>query len=302
MTLKAFKHRASSQREVAVTFDDLPLQPPIRELEAITVITRKVLECLNASGVSAVGFVNEGKLYDQGRADETRVAVLRMWLDARQELGNHTLSHCDLNSSALPAYLDDIVRGELITRDLLRERGMTITYFRHPYLHTGADQKTKRSVEKFLSARGYEIAPVTITSQEWAFAMVYDEAMRRGDQRVMRRVGKAYVPYMEEVFKHAETVSMELLGYEIKQVLLLHASALNADYFNQLAHMITERGYSFVKLSQALKDEAFILTDSYVGPAGPSWLYRWALAMGKDFRVAPREPEFVMRLLDQFAL
>ena len=292
----------SSQREVAVTFDDLPLQPPIRELESIVAITRELLTSLTDNGVSAVGFVNEGRLYDEGKANDACIAILRMWLDAGHDLGNHTLSHCDLNNSPLPAYFDDIVEGELITKDLLRERGLSMTYFRHPYLHTGVDANTKRSVEDFLFARGYEIAPVTIASQEWAFALVYDEAKRRGDRRVMQRAGKAYVPYMEEIFKHAETVSIELFGYEIKQVLLLHASALNADYFNQLALMIKKRGYNFISLPQALEDEAFIVPNSYVGPAGLSWFYRWAVGMEKDLSAAPPEPEFVMRLLDQYEL
>ena len=123
-----------------------------------------------------------------------------------------------------------------------------------------------------------------------------------GDRRVMQRAGKAYVPYMEEIFKHAETVSIELFGYEIKQVLLLHASALNADYFNQLALMIKKRGYNFISLPQALEDEAFIVPNSYVGPAGLSWFYRWAVGMEKDLSAAPPEPEFVMRLLDQYEL
>lgn len=292
----------NSQREVAVTFDDLPLQPPIRELNAIVAITQKLLRGLTDTGISAVGFVNEGKLYDQGRVNDAGIAVLRMWLDAGHNLGNHTFSHCDLNNTPLPVYFDDIVRGELITRDLLRERGLTMTYFRHPYLQTGADANTKRGVENFLFSRGYEIAPVTIASQEWAFAMVYDEAKRLGDQRLMQRVGKAYVPYMERFFKHAEDSSIVLFGYEIKQVLLLHASALNADYFNQLALMIKKRGYNFIPLSRALEDEAFCVPDSYVGPVGLSWLYRWAIGMGKSLNAAPAEPAFVMRLLDQFEL
>jgi peptidoglycan/xylan/chitin deacetylase (PgdA/CDA1 family) len=302
MAATIFNHRAGDRREVAVTFDDLPLQPPIRETEAVCAITRKLLGSLAANDVRAVGFVNEGELYEQGVLNEARVSVLRMWVEAGHELGNHTFSHSDLNTSALHEYLDDITRGELVTRGLLRQRGMAPSYFRHPFLHTGADADTRRVVEAFLSERGYEVAPVTVASQEWAFARVYDEACRRGDRGVMRRVRRAYIPYMEKVFEHAESASAELFGYEMRQVLLLHASALNADYFDRLARMLKGRGYRFITLSRALEDEAFASPDTYVGPYGLSWFYRWAAGADKRVGIAPREPEFVMSLLDQFGL
>jgi peptidoglycan/xylan/chitin deacetylase (PgdA/CDA1 family) len=302
MASTVFEHQARGRREVAITFDDLPLQPPIRDPVAINMITRKLLGRLVANGVSAVGFVNEGELYENGRADEARVAVLKMWLDAGQELGNHTFSHCDLNSTSLNTYLDDILRGELITKELLYERGMKMNFFRHPYLHTGIEIGAKCSVEEFLSARGYEIAPVTTTSQEWAFARVYDEAKIRGDRRIMRRISEAYIPYMEEVFKYAESISVELIGYEIKQALLLHASALNADYFDDLARMIKGRGYSFIELSRALEDEAYLSPDTYVGSEGLSWLQRRAADMGKRLRAAPKTPEIVRSAVGRFGV
>jgi len=61
--------------------------------------------------------------------------------------------------------------------------------------------------------------------------------------------------------------------------------------------MFSRRGYKFVMLEEALKDEAYRLPDTFVGPAGISWIHRWALERGREYvlRDEPRVPEFVMK-------
>lgn len=262
-------------------------------------ITERLLEAVTANGVPALGFVNEGALYEDGKVDAGRATLLKMWADAGLELGNHTFSHPDLNDTPLADYLNDIVRGETITRALLEETGRQLRYFRHPYLHTGLDADTKAAVERFLRERGYTAVPVTLYNQEWAFAMVYDRAWGRGDESVMGRVADAYVSYMEKIFEFFEWLSVELLGYEVKQILLLHASALNAHHFDALVRMMKSRGYTFIPTAQALTDRAYLLADTFTGPRGRSALHRWAASMGREMRREPAEPEFVMRLYEE---
>jgi peptidoglycan/xylan/chitin deacetylase (PgdA/CDA1 family) len=290
--------RRECRRFVAVTVDDLPMQPPIRDVPTMKAVTERLLHSLAVQEVRAVGFVNEGALYGDGVADEERVRLLRMWLDAGHALGNHTFSHVDLNETALPDYFDDILRGERITRELPGADDGEPRYFRHPYLHTGSDDETKTAVEAFLTERGYTVAPVTVQSQEWLFAQVYDRALQLGDGEVMRRVGGAYVAYMEEIFEYAVQASLELFGYEIRQILLLHASALNADYFDDLARMLRAGNYGFVKLTEALEDDVYRRRDAYAGPLGWSWLHRWAYAERKRLKVSPAEPDFLVELYD----
>lgn len=286
------------RRRVAVTFDDLPMQPPIRDASLIRAVTGGLLESLAAYDVRAAGFVNEGGLYRAGRLDETLTSVVEMWLDAGHEVGNHTFSHMDLNDASADLFCADVLRGELVTRGLLKRRGRAPAYFRHPYLHTGASPETKGAVDDFLSRNGYRVAPVTVHSQEWMFSQVYDDAGVRRDGQTMRRVAEAYVPYMSEVFEFAESTSAEMFGYEIRQVLLLHASGLNADLGRDLFGMLKGRGYEFVSLSDALEDAAYRRPELYAGPVGWSWFHRWAFAAGERLKVAPREPEFVDSLFD----
>jgi peptidoglycan/xylan/chitin deacetylase (PgdA/CDA1 family) len=286
-------------REVAVTFDDLPFVSVARQdIETYRETTTKLLRSFNANKVPVIGFVNERKLGQSPRETEARTALLQMWLDAGLELGNHTFSHPDLHTMPLADYEADIVRGETVTRELLNRRGMKLRFFRHPFLHTGRSLETKRSLESFLAGRGYRIAPVTIDNSEWIFAAAYAKALSRGDREMAQRVADAYIPYMEQKFAYHETESTKLFGREVKQVLLLHANALNADHFNELAAMMKKRGYKFITLEEALTDEAYKSLDTFTGAGGISWLDRWALTEKKSgdfFRGEPRTPEFVMK-------
>lgn len=134
-------------REVAVTFDDLPgVAVAASNPEGWESMTRKLIDTLTARRVPAVGFVNESKLYGDSDLDETRVKLLRMWLEAGLELGNHTYSHKDLHAVPVKEFEDDIVRGEAVTRQLMQSRGKKLRYFRHPFLHTGRDPDVRLSL------------------------------------------------------------------------------------------------------------------------------------------------------------
>ncbi len=298
LSVDAQKLASRGQRTVAVTIDDLPVISLRSDLTTQTAITRKLLRAIKSHQVPAIGFVNENKLLTNGQRDERRVGLLRMWLDRNLELGNHTFSHPDLHRTPLDAFKQDVIRGEEVTGKLLRAKGRALRYFRHPFLHAGNDIETKSKFEEFLAKRGYRIAPVTIDNSEWIFARAYENALARGDKRMAKRVGDAYIPYMEKKFAYFEQQSMALFGYEMKQVLLLHANALNADYFDKLARMIKKRGYEFISLDEALTDKAYSSPDTYAGPGGITWIHRWAITAGKDddfFRGEPLTPAFVLK-------
>jgi peptidoglycan/xylan/chitin deacetylase (PgdA/CDA1 family) len=258
----------------------------------------KLLRIIRTHRIPALGLVVEGRLCQNRR--DVLPDLLTMWLDAGLELGNHSFSHFDLNNTPLELYKADVIRGEAITNRLLQQRGKRMKYFRHPFLHAGKDLQTKRAFEKFLVERGYRIAPVTIDNQEWVFAEVYARARSRGDNATAKRIGDAYIAYMDDIFDFFEKRSVEVVGYEIKQTLLLHANPLNADYLDELVRMMKRRGYAFISVDQALADPAYRLPDTYAGPIGLSWLHRWALSKGMKIREEPREPEFIANLFKHY--
>lgn len=288
---------------MAVTFDDLPFQPVDGchfAPEEVLAMNHRLLDALTELDLPSVGFVNEGLLPD-ARGIELLEELLRSWLDAGQDLGNHTYGHSDVNRVPLEAYQQDVLAAGPTLRRLLRERGRELRYFRHPCLHTGPDRETRDALDHFLAQSGYVTAPVTIDNQEWVFACVYAAARRRGDVESQRRIAAAYVPFMEEVLAFFEAWSVEVVGYEPPQVLVLHVNHLNADCFAELARTISRRGYEFIPLEIALEDPAYRMEDGYAGPEGLSWLHRWALGRGMTVREEPRDPAWLLELRDTLA-
>jgi peptidoglycan/xylan/chitin deacetylase (PgdA/CDA1 family) len=281
-------------RQVAITIDDLPAGNAYNmSATDIPQMTTKLLAALRQQKIPAVGFVNEKKLYRSGEVDE-RIKTLDMWLDAGLELGNHTFSHTSLNKAGLKAFEDDVIQGESVTRLLLAQHKMTLRYFRHPYLDTGRDLQTRRDAEAFLVERGYRIAPVTLDAWDWMFGGIYEDAKKRGDTATQQEMVSSYLAYTDVVFAYYEQLSKQIVGYEPKQILLLHGNWLEADHIGELADLIRKRGYRFITLEDALSDQAYSLPDTYVGEEGTSWLDHWAITLGKPLQGFPAVPASIM--------
>ncbi len=275
------------RRVVAVTIDDLPLvnagtDDPQKRREEV----KRLLSALAAQRVPATAFV-VGKNTDSPGGAE----LLDLWLTGGVHLGNHTQSHRSLHEIGVQAYEADMAAEDIRLRAALAPAGEAPAYFRHPMLQTGRNPATKRAVDGYAETLGYEIAPVTIDNSEWIFAKAYAVALQKGDAASAAKVRGAYVPYMESKVDYWERQSRQLLGYEVRQILLFHANALNADALPDLLGMLKRRGYEFVSLEDALRDPAYALPDGYTGGGGISWLHRWAIALGGRAAVLPGEPE-----------
>jgi len=286
----------AQKRTIALTFDDLPLAPRADDLAVVQRVNEALLRVLAERKVPAIGFVNEGKLQVQGERD-ARIAVLEKWLEAGQGLGNHTFSHWSLRDTPLQAYEDDVLHGEVVTRQLLERRGGKATlYFRHPFTATGPTAEVKAAFEGFLQARGYVIAPFTVENADYIFQALYAEARKRGDAAGAARVRAAYLDHTDAVLTFCEGLSRETFGREIPQILLIHDNELNADSLTALLDRLAARGYEFIPLDTALRDEAFRTPDRFVGNFGPSWLHRFRVALGLPAKVReePDPPQWVL--------
>lgn len=301
LTILLFLHSAPSHtgeearsRYVAFTFDDLPSTQGYAPY-----VIQNITEKLTRHHVPAIGFVNESKLYTDGRIDTTKVAWLELWLNSNLDLGNHSYSHIGIDDVSLDDYKADVLKGEKIIKQLLKERGKTLTYYRHTQLRTGPTPESKKELEKFLRENGYKVAPVTLDNNDYIFANLYERSKGNKDTVMMNYVGMEYLKYMELIVKHFEQVSIDFLGYEVKQTLLLHANALNADYLEGLIQLFQKRDYAFISLDDALKDPAYQLEDA-PSKKGLSWLHRWMLAKNLEIRPEPLEPERINQLSKEY--
>lgn len=290
----------SDRREVAVTFDDMPAVSVVDRSRARAQATvRDLIAALRRHGVAATGFVNEQKLYQNGTLDSARLTLLADWIHAGHELGNHTYSHRDLHTTAVSVYQDDILRGERHSRALSARLGSPFRYFRHPMLHTGRSPGIQAQVSGFLKQHGYTVAPVTIDNYDYLYSAAYERTLAAGDTSGARAVRDDYVAYMDTIVGFYERQARLIVGRLLPQILLLHANPLNAAAFDSLAAMLRRRGYRFVSLEHALRDPAYASRDEYVGPAGITWLHRWALTArlaSSTYAGEPEVPESIRRL------
>ncbi|MBK7497514.1 MAG: polysaccharide deacetylase family protein [Ignavibacteriales bacterium] len=293
-----FSQDTKTQRFIAITFDDLPMNTKYLEggnqwIEQ----TQKLLNTIKKFNIPAIGFVNEYKLYVNEVLDSSRLKALQIWIDADLDLGNHTFSHPDYHNTENEEFFADIIKGEKITNELLSQKNKKIEYFRHPYLHTGNSLEKKKALEDFLKEHNYTIAPV-IDNGEWIYARAYENAYNKNDDELMKQIGSEYVSYMIDKTIYFETQSVKLFGSEIKQILLVHANMLNADYFDELAEELLKRNYDFISLKEALTDTAYKTEDTFIGRGGISWFHRWSYTRKVDKSFYAGEPEVPKSILD----
>ena len=188
--------------------------------------------------------------------------------------------------------MEDVVRGEPVTRQLMEDPGGELRYFRHPFLHTGMSVEIQTETTDFLNSRGYTVAPVTIDNSEWVYGRAYASAYNEGDEEQKQRIGRDYVRYMLEVVEFYEQQSAVIVGRAFPHVLLIHAYALNADWLDELLSKLEQRGYGWVSLEKALEDPIYEhAVDGWTGRGGITWLHRWAITDGVDRSVFKGEPE-----------
>jgi peptidoglycan/xylan/chitin deacetylase (PgdA/CDA1 family) len=197
-----------------------------------------------------------------------------------------------LNKTSIVDFESEITSGEVVTTKLLGHRPV---YFRYPFLHAGSTRDAKVTVQDFLKARGYKNAPVTVDNSDYIFARFYAKMLTSGDLPEAARIRKTYVDYMESILEFFERRSIEVTGHEIRQILLVHASQLNADAIPDLMAMMRRRGYEMVSLTHALEDAAYSLPERYVGMRGISWIHRWSMAKGMKSKSEPDEPYWIRK-------
>jgi peptidoglycan/xylan/chitin deacetylase (PgdA/CDA1 family) len=289
MLFLAVMMASAAGREVAITIDDLPRggDGGPRDLASVEAMTKRLLKPFRDEKIPLIGFVNQGRQVDFG-ADGLR-QILDLWLDAGADLGNHSYSHRDINNVPLDQYTTDIVKGEPVLRAALAARGKKIEFYRHPYLHTGPTPQIKKGLQDFLDQHGYHVAPVTLDDADYEYAALYTKP------ELQDRVRKEYVPYMDSIVAAFEKMSIQVVGREFPQILLIHASQMNADLMPDLLAMFRRRGYTFVTLHRALADPAYQLPDHYAGRGGFSWIHRWAVAKETKPTPEPDPPSWVQK-------
>jgi hypothetical protein len=104
---------------------------------------------------------------------------------------------------------------------------------------------------------------------------------------------------MDKIISHYEKLSTDFLGYQVNQIMLLHANELNAEYLGSLLDLLRKRNFRFVPLDEALIDPAYQMKEG-ISSKGLSWINRWQLGKGLPVTPQPSVPQKIMNLMKHY--
>ena len=276
---------AALAHEIALTFDDLPDQQDHSAAQQRD-INLSILNALDKYKAPAIGFVNESKLYLAGETQE-KIAILKLWIDRGYPLGNHAYSHVSMHKIPLEDFKHEVIKGSVISKQLMAEAKLPYTYFRPPFNHTATTPEARAKFSEFLKKEGYTAAPVTIDTDDYVFNTKLIANPQDKDKIIA-----SYLEHTRKKFAFYKDASEKIFGRNIKHIWVLHANLLNAYTMDDLVKIAQEHGYEFITLDSALKDPAYASPDKYYKDFGVAWLYRWDETRGKvvDWKTEP-EPD-----------
>lgn len=238
-----FTTPAIAQPSIAITVDDLPAHGPLPAGVDRLKVAGQMIGTLLSQNVPATGFVN-GSF---GADDRQSPLVLAAWRAAKLSLGNHSYSHGHLDQVGAAAFLADLDKNERFVAGQPRR-------FRYPFLEEGRDPAVRDAVRKGLASRGYRIAAVTLSFDDYAYNDPYVRCLTQGDDKAVAALEARYLESARADAVRARAITKATLGRDVPHVLLLHIGAFTARMMPRLLDLYRGMGFSFVALDTAQKD------------------------------------------------
>jgi len=289
LALLAGPAAAGPRHKVALTFDDLPMHGALAPGRTRSQMTKEIVAALRAGRATAFGFINAKTIEGADSED-----VLRVWREAGLPLGNHAFSHMDLHKSTPEAFEQDVIGNEEALQRLMPRDDWR--WFRFPFLNAGETLEKRRRIADFLARRGYRVAEVTISFNDWAYHDPYARCLARGDRESVAWLRSTYLDEARKSIDEARRESRELYGREIAHVMLLHLGDLNAVMTRPLLALLRELSFDVVPLAEAQRDPAYAERPDIAIPHGATLLDQ---VRAQKERPAPPARESVLpRLAD----
>jgi peptidoglycan/xylan/chitin deacetylase (PgdA/CDA1 family) len=103
-------------------------------------------------------------------------SVLRRWLAAGYELGNHTFRHEAASRVSTAEFLDSVRRCDQLLQGIgAFDRGQR--WFRFPYLDRGANSGERRTIQDGCSELGYRVAHASVDLFDHSYDRLYMDAL-----------------------------------------------------------------------------------------------------------------------------
>jgi peptidoglycan/xylan/chitin deacetylase (PgdA/CDA1 family) len=286
--LSLFAPLAEPAPKMAITFDDLPAHGPLPPGGTRMEVISKIIAALREAHLPPVyGFVNEARVEEQP-AD---AAVLQAWHAAGNPLANHTWSHMNLNQHTLEEYEQEVVRDEPVLAAAMKDEDWR--WFRFPYLAEGDTPEKKNGFRNFLRERGYKIASVTMSFGDYLWNEPYARCKAKGNTTGIEMLEYSYLDAADEDADYFRSMSHTLYQRDIPYVLLMHVGAFDAEMLPRLLQLYRDKGFEFITLPEAERDEFYRDATNLELPPGPETLEG---AMGARHLAPPARKDYAAQL------
>ena len=261
---------------VAFTFDDGPKLGPTPLLSP-QARNQALLAALAKHHVTAALFVTVANGADQPEG----LALARAWGAAGHFIGNHTVTHPDLNSEkvSLAAYQKEVLDCDAVIRALPGYQ----KWLRFTYLREGNTLEKRDGMRAFLKSIGYRNAYVSIDTSDWRLGAALASLLQKSPAADLTQVKGIYLAHVWQRAEAYSALSRRLLGREIPQVILLHHNLINALWLDEVIAQFKAKGWAITDPATAFADPVYQLQPERDRP-GQSLLLSMGRVLGlKEF-------------------
>ena len=264
-------------QQVALTFDDGPrtrITPKLSPVER----NQALLHHLATAQAPAALFVT---VYNGADTPEG-LALLKAWGAAGHRIGNHTVTHPDLNATGttLAAYQRELLDCD---RVIATVPGYC-PWFRYTFLREGNTPEKRDGMRAFLKEKGWRNAYVSLDTSDWRLDEKLEQVLTKNPKADLAPLREAYVAHVKQRATAYRDLSRRLLDRDIPQVLLMHHNLLNALFLGDVMAMLRKEGWTFVDPEKAFQDPVYELQPERPAP-GQSLLL--SLARSRGWKLMP---------------
>jgi peptidoglycan-N-acetylglucosamine deacetylase len=270
--LLATAFTSANAQSIAFTFDD---GPRLKQTPLLTPAERNqaLLDALSKNKIKAALFVTTAYGADKPEG----LALAKAWGQAGHAVGNHTVTHLDLNKSSitLAQYQKEILDCDAVINTLPGYQ----KWFRFTYLREGNTPEKRDGMRAFLKAQGYRNAYVSLDTSDWRLDEKLTEVLAKDAKADITPIKKAYLAHIWQRTQAYRDLSQKLQGRDIAQVILLHHNLINALWLSDIIAMFKEKGWTITTPEAAFADPVYQLQPERAA-AGQSLLLSMARSLG----------------------
>ena len=269
---------------MAFTLDDLPVYPhlPLPDGDTPQSVAARIIDALDRNGVSGVFALANSWPLD---VDPEYARILDRWIAAGHHIGNHTHTHPLLNETSAEDFIHDIsVADDLLAPWISKA---PLRAFRHPLELWGNTEEKLVAVNAHLDRLAYRSAGVTSWFCEWEWDRAWRHLLQTGRREEAERLKAEFVDYAAAQVEHDAETCRAVFGNEVIGIGLIHPVAFFTEVADAFFAGLFAKGVTFVPLSEALDDPAYLRSGTIVTDAFQVHQIKIAAADGLSLDAVP---------------